>query len=437
MTPNAPTPGQINMLHFFSAPVPASKAEAHEQISRLLENPTNARRWLVERARRCVYSMQPAVSGAGGHNATFAVACALVHGFALSISEAMPIMLEFNARCSPPWSERELDYKLRSADKASHENPRGHLVGEDFKPQVRKPEVGQAKQWAAPLKVNFDPVKLQTLAANWRGIVNLPWLANRSVVDPATVSAGDFLKLLYTHPAEKILCFTNQKSQGQALWPQEPAPQGSPDGVWYLPQPVSGELLPNPRTGKPSRRSEESVQEFRYMVFESDEADAQDWLGFIVQLPLRIDAIYTSGGRSVHALVRVDCRTKREWDAYKEQLGPTVNLLCLGGADPKALTAVRLTRLPGCWRGDRLQKLLYVRPNAPVRPLCELPALRDVVQYWCAVAALGVSDAEEDDRRVRMVIDALSYYGPASKPCREALTNFKKACVDAGFDVGT
>lgn len=35
------------------------------------------------------------------------------------------------------------------------------------------------------------------------------------------------------------------------------------------------------------------------------------------------------------------------------------------GADPQALTAVRLTRLPGCWRGEtnEIQRLLYFEPD--------------------------------------------------------------------------
>jgi hypothetical protein len=447
--PLGPTQGQAHLLYFFGRTA-KTKAEAHQIISELMSVPANKHRWICERARLCVATMQPAVSGSHGHDATFAVACALVHGFALSHADAMPIMQEYNQRCSPPWSERELDYKLRSADKSGHDKPRGHLIGDDFKPNPstgsgpRGPQTAPAKEWASPpsaagarpSKVTFDPVKLRALSEKWRDVVNLPWLANRSVVDPSQLSAADFLQLLFG-AGHRIICFTNQKTQGQALWPVEPPPAGGPDGVWFLPQPVSGEMLPNPRTGNKSRRSEESVTDFRYMVLESDEADVRDWLGFLVQIPLRIDAIYTSGGRSVHALVRVDCRTKREWDAYKEQLAPTINLLCLGGLDPAVITAVRLTRLPGCWRGDRLQKLLYVRPGAPVRPLTEMPPVRDVVKQWTDLAAAGVSDAEESNERACQVLNALDYYAPASKPCREALVTFKASCDAAGFDVGT
>ena len=74
---------------------------------------------------------RPAISGNRGHDATFAVAAVLVHGFAFSRDLAWPIMLEFNARCDPPWSEKDLDHKLDDATKlARHSKPRGYLLGE-------------------------------------------------------------------------------------------------------------------------------------------------------------------------------------------------------------------------------------------------------------------------------------------------------------------
>lgn len=85
---------------------------------------------VIERAGRYVSAMPQAVSGSGGHAATFNVAVALIHGFALSEEEAWPILCGFNDRCSPPWSERELRHKLASADKlARHPQPRGYLRG--------------------------------------------------------------------------------------------------------------------------------------------------------------------------------------------------------------------------------------------------------------------------------------------------------------------
>lgn len=71
-----------------------------------------------ERAAAYVAKMEPAVSGQGGHNAAFKVACALVKGFELNEAEAYSVFVSvYNPRCQPQWSEREILHKLRSAAK--------------------------------------------------------------------------------------------------------------------------------------------------------------------------------------------------------------------------------------------------------------------------------------------------------------------------------
>ena len=85
---------------------------------------------VVERARRYIAKCPPAISGQGGHDAAFHVAALLVHGFALGDGDAMTLMWEFNTRCQPPWTERELRHKLASAVRAQHAQPPGYLLGE-------------------------------------------------------------------------------------------------------------------------------------------------------------------------------------------------------------------------------------------------------------------------------------------------------------------
>jgi hypothetical protein len=86
---------------------------------------------LVSRASAYVAAMPPAISGNHGSDATFAVAVALMHGFALPRAQAWPVMLEFNARCEPPWSKKDLEHKLDGAAKVTrHSKPRGYLLGE-------------------------------------------------------------------------------------------------------------------------------------------------------------------------------------------------------------------------------------------------------------------------------------------------------------------
>ena len=99
--------------------------------------------------------------------------------------------------------------------------------------------------------------------------------------------------------------------------------------------------------GNQSRRSWQTVTAWRYMVLESDKANPEHWLAVLAQLPLPMSAIYTSGGKSIHALVRLDADGKAEWDEARDEMMPVLVTL---GADRKALSAVRLTRLPCCER---------------------------------------------------------------------------------------
>lgn len=216
---------------------------------------------------------------------------------------------------------------------------------------------------------------------------------------------------------------------------------GKEQGAWFLCQPVTGQWYPNPRRdGVESRRSEEAVTVWRHLVLECDEektflkrghalldaaaarkkgvADAaileelkqrggakwgvkafedgewedrgewhlrwapeipKMWLKFLAMAPLRISAIYSSGGHSMHALVRADCGSKAEMDTLmRNSVKKTLPLI---GADPGALTPVRLTRLPGVTRGGRMQRLIYLNPRpeataAGGRPILDLAPVR-------------------------------------------------------------
>lgn len=96
----------------------------------------------IERARAYLAKMPGAVSGHGGHNATFAAACVLVRGFALPEEEAFDILAtDYNPRCEPPWTEWELRHKVRSAIEVGG-SPIGYLLdGGD-----REPSEAEAKE---------------------------------------------------------------------------------------------------------------------------------------------------------------------------------------------------------------------------------------------------------------------------------------------------
>ncbi len=81
----------------------------------------------LERARRYLASVPAAIAGQHGDLHTFRMCCRLVRGFALSDREALGILADWNARCVPPWTERELIEKLRRARKYGRE-PFGQLL---------------------------------------------------------------------------------------------------------------------------------------------------------------------------------------------------------------------------------------------------------------------------------------------------------------------
>lgn len=72
---------------------------------------------IIERARAYLHTMPPAISGQGGHNATFKAACVLVLGFGLCEGDAVRLLAEWNVNCNPPWSDRDLARKVREANK--------------------------------------------------------------------------------------------------------------------------------------------------------------------------------------------------------------------------------------------------------------------------------------------------------------------------------
>ena len=329
---------------------------------------------VAERARRYLQKMGPAVSGAGGHTHTLLAARALIRGFVLPYDEALALLEEWNQGNAEKWTTHELEHKLRSA--ANGPGADGYLLGDTpaatHRPAIPSPSKPQPK-------IQYDLEKLRRLAGDMADTVDLPYLANRSQIDPAGITASDFLRRLYNpDKGERVIVFSEYKSQGQAVWPTESIPTSGPDGIWFLAQPVDGKLRPNPRLGKMSRRSEESVLAWRWLVLESDDAPLRLWLAALSKVVPRIAAITTSGGRSVHALVRVDAPTKKAWDEEKKRLLGLVTV----GADPGALSAVRLTRLPACYRGAKEQKLLYFSPSATALPICEILARRDVVAHW-------------------------------------------------------
>lgn len=100
-----------------------------------------------DRARAYLAAIPPAVSGNGGHGRTFAVACVLVHGFLQSEADSLVLIGEWNAGCSPPWSEAALRHKIKDAIKSSPRKARGWLLGSTGTPAATESPEDRRKCW--------------------------------------------------------------------------------------------------------------------------------------------------------------------------------------------------------------------------------------------------------------------------------------------------
>lgn len=346
---------------------------------------------IYERAQRLVDKHPDAISGEGGHGTTYSLCCALFWGFGgvdgLSEAQAWQLLRQYNDRLGEKWSERDLQHKVRCALRGPHRQPCGHLI--DGQAHAERPiYVWRA---ASKEKVKFDQEKLaKAQRPEWK--CDFAWLAERSACDPATVRCGDFIDGLFGND-EKAMVFTSMRSLGDYMrwrgaWfalgknPQQKAqrvkegPKGSREGCVMLIQPVDGQWHPVSGTTRLSRRTMQSVTAWRHMLWESDEAPHDQWLNVLAQVRMPIVAITTSGGRSLHALVRVDATSYDDFTRTRTAAREAMTLL---GFDPQSLSnPTAAMRLPNTWRegkmkagqfepfpnGARRQRLIYWNPHA-------------------------------------------------------------------------
>lgn len=257
----------------------------------------------------------------------------------------------------------------------------------------------------APVR-ELDPARALSIANKCPHEITEAWLRQHSPVAIPAAPAKQALLLLDSlyAPGERILIFTRYRSQGQFIRvagrgsyrlgrepgvravPSPRLPMGGEEGVWFLSAPVTGLWEPNPNRRDAAghiasgRRHAACCTRFPFAVLESDVLPPEVWLRILVQIREPIVAVYSSGGKRHHALVRVDAATEEEFTAIRQDF---VRRFAQVGADPAAITAVRLTRLPGCYRygktgadgaysqypRPRLQELLYLNPVAGKQPI--------------------------------------------------------------------
>lgn len=111
----------------------------------------------------------------------------------------------------------------------------------------------------------------------------------------------------------------------------------------------------NPLNGKGVRNTD--IASFKYALVESDSLDIGKQLSIIHQLELPVAAVVYSGAKSIHAIVKVDASDNKE---YRERVSYLYKICDKNGleVDSQNKNPSRLSRMPGCIRGDHKQFII-------------------------------------------------------------------------------
>jgi hypothetical protein len=135
-----------------------------------------------------------------------------------------------------------------------------------------------------------------------------------------------------------------------------------------IPNPLSGEPGAT-KEGKESCRADSCVAAFRFAVVEFDQMPLDQQIQFWAGVKLPVAALIHSGGKSIHAWVRVDAADTAQWERDIEIV--LFDLFRPLGVDGSCRNEARLSRIPGHFRSDKnqWQRILYLAPQGrPVQP---------------------------------------------------------------------
>ncbi|MBL3715596.1 AAA family ATPase [Lactococcus garvieae] len=149
----------------------------------------------------------------------------------------------------------------------------------------------------------------------------------------------------YTRTAEEMLNqlekFKNERDLGFIVGDSNPEA-----GAWIRFNPLDGKGVKN-----------ENVTEFKYALVESDNLSIDKQHAIMRELELPIAALVYSGGKSVHAIVKINAKDKNEYRERVEYLYKICNKNGLQ-VDSQNKNPSRLSRMPGVIRGQHKQFLI-------------------------------------------------------------------------------
>jgi RecA-family ATPase len=243
-----------------------------------------------------------------------------------------------------------------------------------------KVPIDQAENFLAPIaiKCGLGPGEIsQTIKSAYQSKPGRPL---SGIPSPPGCSAGwhpphqppppphdDFLRLIAAAfaPDELVaICEARENSDGElkpgpasihtrAEW--EEMHRASPVGK-RLKTPGGTFICLNPLISRAARRTLDNIAAYRHVLAEFDQGTQADQRAKLENCGLPVTAIVSSGNRGLHGWIRVDARSREEWNARRD------HIFKLLGCDPKNKDPTRLSRLAGVTRlvdgVERTQELI-------------------------------------------------------------------------------
>lgn len=230
-----------------------------------------------------------------------------------------------------------------------------------------KPEEVKVFDWDDEISDDGDPEK----------IINTTWLdVSNTIEQPKEINATDelrrYIQALFKPDEIVGFCIDAQKDEDRNKW--TPASKGAygmtakailqsikkhPDdikavigdyneeaGAWIRFNPLDGAGVSN-----------SNVTELRYALVESDTLEIERQKAIMEELQLPIAVMLYSGGKSIHAIVKVDAVTVQD---YREKVDYLYRICEKNGLsiDKQNKNPSRMSRMPGVKRGDKNQYIL-------------------------------------------------------------------------------
>lgn len=301
----------------------------------------------IERAIRYIQSCEPAISGSGGQNQTFKLACHLFKTFGLDSGAVFDLIHQhYNPRCQPPWTDKELQHKVDDAARATGGGPgvpMGNLTRVSNNPvdKIEKKKPGS---------VTFvyqggttRPMPTEEEEDGTRRLLR------------AAFNSGEGVRIVHAHLKEDG---TEAPSKGVTLsrdeWLSKLDERGGDPNKLFSREGDPGIYIGiNPlAVGK---TKDADVTAFRHVLLEFDNLSLEEQWKLYLSSEIPITAVIHSGGKSLHAWVRVDAKDRKEYD---ERVQSIYTYFEDHNPDTKNKNPGRLSRLPNCVRLGSRQQLI-------------------------------------------------------------------------------